>query len=90
MEGHSQFSGITAFSHRVLTTLAKRARDGRDGTVYGEYSTGSYYDHHAGAISMSVVRTEGERLEKGMLKIEAMLNRPRTRRDDEAAAAVGA
>ena len=84
------FSGITAFSHRVLTKLAKRARDGRDGTVYGEYSTGNYYAHHAGAISMSVIRAEGERLQKGMQKIEAKLYRPRMRRADEAAAAAGA
>ena len=60
------FSGITAFSHRVLVKLAKRARDGRDGTVYGEYSTGDYHAYHAGANSMSVIRAEGERLEKGM------------------------
>ena len=72
------------------TKLTKRARDGRDGTVYGEYSTDSYYAHHAGAISMSVVRAEGERLEKGMQKIEAKLYRPCTNRANEAAAAGGA
>ena len=83
-------TAFTAFSHRILTKLTKRARDGRDGTVYGEYSTGDYYAHHAGAISMSVVRAEGERLEKGMQKIEAKLYRPRMNRANEAAAAGGA
>ena len=82
------FSGITAFSHRVLTKLAKRARDGRDGTTYGEYSTGDYYVYHAGAISMAVIRTDGERLEKGMRKIEAKLHHSRLCHA-EAATAVG-
>ena len=36
---------------------------------------------------MSVIRAEGERLEKGMQKIEAKLHRPRMRRADEATAA---
>ena len=37
------FGGVTAFTHRVLTRLAKVAADGRDGTVYGAFSTDSYY-----------------------------------------------
>ena len=49
--------------------------------------TGDYHAYHAGAISMSVIRAEGERLEKGMQKIEAKLHRPRMRRADEATAA---
>ena len=56
----------------------------------GHISLVHYYAHHAGAISMSVIRAEGERLQKGMQKIEAKLYRPRMRRADEAAAAGGA
>ena len=66
------FGGVTAFTHRVLTRLAKEATDGRNGTVYlsmAHFSTDSYYQHHAGAISMVVVKSAAEALEKGIIAI---------------------
>ena len=84
------FSRITAFSNRILIKLGKRARTGRDGTAYGEFSPRTFYTHHAGAISMAVIRAEGEMVQKGIQKIEAKLYRPRMDRADAAAAAATA
>ena len=50
----------------MLIRLSKEAADGRDGTVYGAFSTNSFYEHHAGAISMAIVKSAAEALEKGI------------------------
>ena len=53
----------------MLTRLAKEAAAGRDGTIYGAVFYGdSYYQHHAGAISMAIVKSAAEAswLEKGI------------------------
>ena len=69
------FGGITAFTHRVLTRLAKEAADGRDGTVYGAFSTDSFYQHHAGAISMAIVKSAAEAMESGIRALEHQMLR---------------
>ena len=69
------FGGVTAYTHRVLIRLSNEAADGRDGTVYGAFSTTSFYEHHAGAISMAIVKSAAEALEKGMRALEHQMLR---------------
>ena len=60
----------TVFTHRVLTRPPRpqEVAGGRDGTIYGAFSTDAYYQHHAGAISMAIVKSAAEAswLEKGI------------------------
>ena len=60
--------GVTKFSECVLSRLAKKATSegGRDGTTYGKHSTHSFYLHHAGAISMAIVKSAAETLVNGI------------------------
>ena len=47
-------------------TILGAASAGRDGTIYGAHSTHSFYLHHAGAISMAVVKSAAEALVNGV------------------------
>ena len=41
----------------LISASPRRQPDGRDGTLYGAFSTNSFYEHHAGAISMAIVKS---------------------------------
>ena len=61
----------TPRANRELIRLSKEAEDGRDGTVYGAFSTNSFYDGitPAPSISMAIVKSAAEALEKGISAI---------------------
>ena len=70
------FGGVTVFSRHVLIGLAKKAKDGRDGTKYGALDVSrSFMEFHAGAISTAVVKAEACMLERGAAALEARLVR---------------
>ena len=59
-----------------LHGLAKKAKDGRDGTKYGALDVSrSFMEFHAGAISTAVVKAEACMLERGAAALEARLVR---------------
>ena len=43
--------------------------------VHGAFSTTSFYEHHAGAISMAIVKSAAEALEKGVHALEHQMLR---------------
>jgi hypothetical protein len=72
----SPLGGVTRFTDCTLSRMAKEASGtGRDGTVYGEFSTRSFYHHHAGAISMALVKMTAEALEASINTKLSILHR---------------
>ena len=72
----SPFAGVTQFTAYTLSRLAKDAGPGRDSTAYGDHSTRSFYLHHAGAISMAIIKGVAHMVTKGIdAKLAAAIRR---------------
>ena len=72
----SPLGGVTRFTDCTLSRMAKEASGtGRDGAVYGEFSTHSFYLHHAGAISMALVKMTAEAIEASINAKLSILHR---------------
>ena len=62
--------GVTRSTHMWLRALGKRARVGRDATVYGAHSPRAFVAHHAACMSYACVRGEADAFHKGLGALE--------------------
>ena len=57
-------------SHKSIHALSKRARVGRDVTVYGDHSPRVFATHHGACMSYACVRGEADAFQKGLSALE--------------------
>ena len=62
--------GVTRPTNMWLRSLGKRARVGRDATVYGAHSPRSFATHHGACMSYACVRGEADAFQKGLSALE--------------------
>ena len=62
--------GVTRPTNMWLRSLGKRARVGRDATVYGAHSPRSFATHPGACMSYACVRGEADAFQKGLSALE--------------------
>ena len=62
--------GVTRSTHMWLRSLSKRARVGRDATVYGSHSPRAFTTHHGACMSYACVRGEADAFQKDLSALE--------------------
>jgi hypothetical protein len=62
--------GVTRSTHMWLRSFGKRARVGRDATVYGAHSPRVFGTHHGACMPYACVRCEADAFQKGLSALE--------------------